>query len=366
MIARLNATASIVLGANGYIGQALVRRLLERGQAPLVLADLQEPRGYRLSPFDPAGFGQAGSRQFYRVDLTDPEATARLLLQVRRVWPGHLVVYHLAGLFVKDAARRAQVQPDEYRRHNVDTLRTVLAGLEAAGPPFRLVFQSAAGIERWSEEQAIPDPYLRSKRDAERVLSQADWAEWVVLRPVRVIGLDGAYRPHRRPGRWPVLAGLREARACGRIPPDVLSDLIIGGSWRSERLEIRLSAANGHIAYVHLNDAVSALLAAGSPATPPGAAYRVTTVPALTFADMGEIMVQELESVGTRAALSCEYVDDPILLSPAYSPGFSWRPLLERSRDAVRAALWQYLDAAEQCVRPSRPAEPVSLATMPT
>src|SRR5579864_4809041 len=185
MIARLNATASIVLGANGYIGQALARRLLECGQAPLLLVDLDQPRGSRLSPFDPAGLASGGGPQFCRVDLTDPEATARLLVQVRRVWPGRLVVYHLAGLFVKDAARRAQVQPDEYRRLNVDTLRTVLAGLEAAGPPFRLVFQSTAGIERWSEDQPIPDPYLRSKRDAERVLAQAETADWVVLRPVR-------------------------------------------------------------------------------------------------------------------------------------------------------------------------------------
>lgn len=360
MTARLDPTASVVLGGSGYIGQALVRRLSGCSDGPMLVADLQRPAFVDVSQFDPVTFGRPRSHQYCNLDLTDPGATTALFTQVRRGWPGRLVVYHLAALFVKDFARRAHVPASEYRRQNVDTVQTVLEAIERAGPPARVVFQSSAGLEQWSEDQPVQDPYLDSKREAERLIATRCPVEWVILRPVRVIGLDIPYRPHRgAPRRWPVLAGFREARTSARIPTDVVNELIIGGTWRGEQLEIQLPAANGHNAYVHLSDAASALVAAGSPTTPAGERYRVTTVPAITFADLGEILVQELAWVGTRAVLRCEYVADPDLLSPAFSPNFPWRPLLERSRDAVRAAIWQYLDVAQQCSQP--PLAPGSL-----
>jgi nucleoside-diphosphate-sugar epimerase len=349
MTARLEPTASVILGGSGYIGQALVRRL-SAGDGPLLVADLQPPSLPPVAPFDPGTFGQPRSRQYCQVDLTDGYATTALLTQVRRGWPGRLVVYHLAALFVKEFARRAHVLPGEYRRQNVDTVETVLDAIERAGPPMRLVFQSSAGLESWTEDQPVSDPYLDSKREAERLVSARCPVEWVILRPVRVIGLDVPYTPHRgAPRRWPVLAGFREARAAATIPSDIVTDLIVGGTWRGDRLEIRVTGANAQLAYVHLSDAASALVAAGGPATPAGERYRVTTVPAVTLADLGEIVVQELESVGTRAVVSCENVADPEFFSPAFSPNFPWRPLLERSREAVRAAIWQYLDVAQQC-----------------
>ena len=350
MIARLEPTASVLLGGSGYIGQALARRLSGSSDDPLLVADLQPPSLPHVTPFDPGTFGQPRSRHYCQVDLTDGDATTALFTQVRRGWPGRLVVYHLAALFVKEFARRAHVQPGEYRRQNVETVETVLNAIERAGPPMRLVFPSSAGLDSWPEDQPVSDPYLDSKREAERLVSARCPLEWVILRPVRVIGLDVPYTPHRgAPRRWPVLAGFREARAAARIPPDMVTDLIVGGTWRGERLEIQLPAANAQLAYVHLSDAASALVAAGGPATPANERYRVTTVPAVTLADLAEIVVQELEWVGTRVVVSCEYVAHPEVLSPAFSPNFPWQPLLERSREAVRAALWQYLDVAQQC-----------------
>ncbi len=338
--------AYVVLGGCGYIGTPLVRRLLAEGRRPVLVVDIAARPGGDGVPFDPATFAAAGQPQALRLDLTEASATLEVFRAVRAAWPGRLVVFHLAGLFAKRPEERTSTAAEEYRRQNVGGARTVVAALNAAGGPSLLVFQSAGGLERFPDGPP-PDPYLRSKQEAEAVVREQSAGEWVILRPMRVLGTAGELlTPRQIKDSERLLDGLRAARDAGHVPTDVLTGLVLDAEVVEGVRRILLPAANSHVAYVHLLDAVNALCWAASPRTPARRTFRVTTHPAVTFFDIGRILVEELRCVGIEAITVPHVSDTPILLSPPPSGEFPWAPRLRTSRDAVRAAVWQYLEAA--------------------
>lgn len=338
--------AYVVLGGCGYIGAPLVRRLLAEGRRPIVVADLAAGGDGGTVPFDPATFAPAGRPHALRLDLTDASACMEAFRAVRAVWPGRLVVFHLAGLFAKRPEERTSTTAEEYRRQNVGSASTVVAALEAVGGPSLLVFQSAGGLERFPDGPPA-DPYLRSKQEAEAVVKEGCAGDWVILRPMRVLGTAGELlSPRQIKDSELLLDGLRAARDAGRVPWDVLTGLVLDAEVVDGVRRIVLAAANSQVAYVHLLDAVTALCWAASSRTPTRRTFRVTTCPAVTFSDIGRILVEELRWVGIEAIVEPHVSDTPILLSPPLSGEFPWAPRLRTSRDAVRAAVWQYLEAA--------------------
>lgn len=341
-----NADMDVVLGGCGYIGSALVDRLLVQGRRPVVVVDRLVPEAIR-SDFD-SDRAAGGQAQYLQLDLTDGPAVLDLFLRLRSAWSGRIVAFHLAGLFVKEPDKRDLVPPDEYHRQNVDGVGTVVAALNAIGGPARLVLQSSGGLERW-KEQAPAEPYLRSKLEAENLVASECAVDWVNLRPVRVVGTRSEVMPPRHDGPPDrLLAGLRAARWNGTIPSDVLTDLVLGARTRNDRLEIALPAANSQVAFVHVHDSAAALCWAASPLTAPGRTYRVTTSPAVTFHEVGRILVQELETVGIPASCAARESETPMQLCPPPSSEFGWRPSLGRSPEVVRAAFWQYLEQARR------------------
>ena len=153
----------LVTGATGFIGQALVLRLLADGWRVRLLAR-------RLPRFLP---GAGGPVEIVSGDLADPIALERLVAGVD-------AVAHLAGLI------KART-PEEFMATNRDGVAAVLGALKAqarpeAMPRFILLSSLAAREPQLS-------PYAASKRAGEEALkSQASDVPWVAVRAPVVYG----------------------------------------------------------------------------------------------------------------------------------------------------------------------------------
>jgi UDP-glucose 4-epimerase len=190
-----------VTGAAGYVGAALVRRLLETGHSVAALA-----RGPLLFP------PRAGL-EITQGDVRDPRALDSLARD------GDAVA-HLAAYVHRPAASPAEVR--ECFAVNVEGTRALLAAIERAGRRPRLVFVSTisvygAAFENVREDAACaPDtPYGASKLAAEQLVRDAlarGVVQGMVLRPAVVFGpgAPGNVERMRRfleRGLWPQLAG---------------------------------------------------------------------------------------------------------------------------------------------------------------
>jgi nucleoside-diphosphate-sugar epimerase len=161
---------ALVTGAGGFLGAALVRALSARGDE--VRALVRRPAPALALPGVEVVTG----------DATDP---AVLRAAVR----GRDAVFHLAGV-------RRSADPEEFRRVNAGSTRTLLAACAAAAPgaPFVLAGSMAAAgpsrTPRREEEGLSPvEPYGTSKAEAETIaLSFADRLRVAVARPPRIMG----------------------------------------------------------------------------------------------------------------------------------------------------------------------------------
>ncbi len=162
----------LVTGANGFLGQALVRALLAWGRRVRALVRERSD----ASALD-------GGVEIVRGDATDPAA-------LRRAVPGCSLVYHLAG--VRRAADR-----ESFLSVNAGSTRLLLeACLEAGAARQRFVLAgSLASIGPSREGRREDDPfapaewYGESKAEAERIcLSFADRLPVAIGRPPRIIG----------------------------------------------------------------------------------------------------------------------------------------------------------------------------------
>jgi nucleoside-diphosphate-sugar epimerase len=162
---------ALVTGAGGFLGRALVRALLERGDSVRALIRRAEPELER-----PGVEVQLG-------DATDPRALAAAVRGVE-------VVFHLAGL------RRA-IERDAFWRLNVGATRLLLDACVAGAPGLRrfvLAGSRAASAPSATgcREEDPPGPaewYGESKAEAERIaFLYRDRLPVTVARPPRITG----------------------------------------------------------------------------------------------------------------------------------------------------------------------------------
>jgi nucleoside-diphosphate-sugar epimerase len=184
--------AVFVTGGSGFIGGALVRRLVSDGHAVRALARSDE-----------AATALAAGAEPVRGDLHDPAA-------LRAGVDDADVVYHAAAL-VSDWASRS-----EFERVNVEGTRNVLRACEAAGARRLVHVSSESAIlsgrplrdadETWPLQPRSRALYAASKARAELEIAEADGIETVIVRPVLVWG------PGDRTIRPGFAAAVREGR----------------------------------------------------------------------------------------------------------------------------------------------------------
>jgi nucleoside-diphosphate-sugar epimerase len=162
---------ALVTGAGGFLGQALVRALIDRGDTVRALVRRPEPALER-----PGVEVQLG-------DATDPRALAAAVSGVE-------LVFHLAGL------RRA-AERDAFWRVNVGTTRLLLDACAAGAPGLRRFVlagsraASAPSATGCREEEPLrpAEWYGESKAEAERVtFLYRDRLPVTVARPPRIMG----------------------------------------------------------------------------------------------------------------------------------------------------------------------------------
>lgn len=166
----------LVTGATGFIGSALVNRLLADGHRVRAL----------VLPNDPASGLWSGTVDEVRGDITDPAA-------VHRAMEGTSTVYHLAAV-VADWADKEVVQrvTMDGTTHVMEaalshTARVVLASSI-------VVYGDAIDREECDEDHPFGRPlgvYSWSKQEQERLAreyAEAKGLELVVVRPANVIG----------------------------------------------------------------------------------------------------------------------------------------------------------------------------------
>jgi nucleoside-diphosphate-sugar epimerase len=166
------AVLAFVTGANGFLGQALVRTLRRRGTPVRALVRAGAPA---------AALERTGA-EILRGDALDPAALARGVA-------GATVVFHLAGV------RRATT-PEEFERGNVVTTRLLLEACVRVEPAPRFVLAgslSAAGPSlegKHEDDPLLPhEPYGESKAAAERLaLGHRERLPVAVARPPRIMG----------------------------------------------------------------------------------------------------------------------------------------------------------------------------------
>ncbi|MEA2631259.1 MAG: 2-alkyl-3-oxoalkanoate reductase, partial [Chloroflexota bacterium] len=166
---------ALVTGGGGFLGGAIVARLVARGDAVRSLS-----RG------DYPAMRAMGVEQV-RGDLADPDAVARAV-------DGCAVVFHVAakaGIWGPYA---------EYHRSNVEGTRNVIAACRAGGVG-RLVFTSSPSVvfdgrDMEGADESVPYPrrhdaaYPATKAEAERLVRAADGDDLatVALRPHLIWG----------------------------------------------------------------------------------------------------------------------------------------------------------------------------------
>ena len=185
--------AIFVTGGSGFVGGALVRRLVSAGHGVRALARSDEAA---------AALADAGAEPV-RGDLHDVAA-------LRAGAAGCELVYHAAAL-VSDWAPRAA-----FERVNVEGTRNVVRACEVAGARRLVHVSSESAIlsgrplrgadETWPLQPRSRALYAASKARAELAVGEASGVETVIVRPVLVWG------PGDRTIRPGFAAAVREGR----------------------------------------------------------------------------------------------------------------------------------------------------------
>lgn len=257
----MNPKIHLVTGANGHLGNTLVRALLERGQS--VRAGVRRPE--HSAPFEGLGCERVP------LELQDPATLRRALVGVD-------VLYQVAAVF-KHWARDPQ---REIIEPNVEGTRLVLQAAAEAGVRRVVYVSSVAAVghtgepldeSHWNNEQQ--NPYYRSKIESERMAwgtARRLGLELVVVLPAAMVGANA----HRLTDTMQFLQTVRQRKL--PVDPDfhfnfvdvrdVAQAMIRAAD--SGRAGERYILANRHSS--SLADMVSALLAAQDE---PAAPYRV-------------------------------------------------------------------------------------------
>jgi nucleoside-diphosphate-sugar epimerase len=193
----------LVTGATGFIGTAVVRRLIQDGKNVRVLVRSRP----KAEPF------ARGGAQVIEGEITDETA-------VRKALDGVNVVYHLAGRLLVSG-----VPDDDYRTTHVEGTALVVACSRESPTVERFVHCSTTGVlgttgERPADETTAFSPtnvYEATKAEAEEAVSAAGREGFpvVIVRPGLVYGpgdlhllgffqsiLRGRFRPIGRRTVW--------------------------------------------------------------------------------------------------------------------------------------------------------------------
>lgn len=176
---------TLVTGGAGFIGHALVRALLERGESVRVLDNFDDAYDASLKAV-PAG------AELLRGDVRDSGTVAAALSGVDRV-------YHLAA---RAGVRESLAAPSLYVENNVGGTSALLEGMRRAGVS-RLVLASSSSVYgvregRFSERDPIApaSPYAATKLGSEHLAHAAHVTHGCA---VSVCRLFTVYGPRQRP-----------------------------------------------------------------------------------------------------------------------------------------------------------------------
>lgn len=174
---------TLVLGGAGYIGSHMVKRLLEKGEIPVVVDNLVT--GHRAAVDSQA--------KFYKGDLADQD----FMRNVFRENPDIDVVIHFGAYSLVPESMK---KPLKYFDNNVAGLIKLLEAMKEAGIK-KLVFSSSAatyGIPdkmpiKETDSQKPINPYGESKLMMERIMHWADEAHGIKFVALRYFNVAGAW-----------------------------------------------------------------------------------------------------------------------------------------------------------------------------
>ncbi|HMR04931.1 MAG TPA: NAD-dependent epimerase/dehydratase family protein [Polyangiaceae bacterium] len=213
---------TLVTGATGLVGNAIVRSLIARKRSVRVLARSVD----KAKSVVPEGVEVVAG------DVTDPAS-------LRRAFAGAEVAYHAAGL-----PEQWLPDPRSFDRVNVAGTENVIEAARSLGLR-RLVYTSTIDVfkagtgQEYDESEIDPAPkgthYERSKQEADRVVVRAEQRglDVVFLHPAAVYGPGPAGSPGVNDFAHKLLAGEAPALLPGGMPV-VFSDDVGEGHVRAE------------------------------------------------------------------------------------------------------------------------------------
>jgi len=299
---------TLVTGAGGFVGAALVRRLLEEGHE---VAGLVAPGAdlWRLADL-------SGSLELVELDLREPDGVRRAFAS-----PGPEWVFHLA-------AHGGYSWQSERRRIFATNLGGTINVLEAAGEVGSEAVLCAGSSSEYGRkdhppaESELPEPnsnYAVAKAAATLYASFLGRDRGL---PVATLRLYSVFGPFEEPGRLVpalVVHGLR-----GTLPP-----LVDAATARD---------------FVYLDDAVSAFLLAAETAVTPGEVFNVATGIETTLAAavegaralFGLVAEPVFGSMPPRNWDTHSWVGDPSHIAAV----LGWSPAVSFQQGLARTAAW--------------------------
>lgn len=171
----------VVTGATGFLGNAVARALLSRGEAVLATGrDLK-----RLSSLSALGASTLAA------DLRDDDSARQILTQATRGKTNSLKIVHCAALSAAfgsyEAFERNNVEATLYLAEEAARLRAARF-VHISSPAVCFAYQDRLGIRETDE---LPDPvnhYARSKDTSERIVLDLLYGQAIILRPRAVYG----------------------------------------------------------------------------------------------------------------------------------------------------------------------------------
>jgi dTDP-4-dehydrorhamnose reductase len=165
----------LITGANGFLGQHLVRMLVEEGKFAIHALGKGASR---------ISYGKASRVQYHDIDLTNFKKTEQIILKIAP----HIIV-HAAAM---SQPNECQASPDLCWKVNVGATRSILKAAEKCKSYFIYISTDFVfdGEEGPYDESAVPNPvnlYGESKLLAEEMV-QLSKLPWCIIRTVLVYG----------------------------------------------------------------------------------------------------------------------------------------------------------------------------------